>query len=225
MKPSTFVQVLFVLFLLTESIYGHTLLQRYSGGSYRPVLISVTPTSGNTRHDFVHWEAATTIHMGVNSSRLEGFLGSYVSSQVSVAMASWQNVTSAYINFNNDGSTSTVVADDQTNVVYWENDFENGPGMDLTAYGLAVTWITINSNQELVQADVVLNGIMEWAETSYYVESPGYWVLGIREVVTHELGHVLGIGHTDMLDPYHEIVMNYLFPHANGVLNQDDEMQ
>jgi hypothetical protein len=103
------------------------------------------------------------------------------------AAASWEAVASADVHFTRQGLTSSRPSDDDASNVF---GFERRADLERT---LAVTSYTIDIiNGRIIEADIEFNAAQPWsvAETG---STTGF---DLQAVALHELGHVLGLGHS-----------------------------
>jgi hypothetical protein len=99
---------------------------------------------------------------------------------------------------------------DHLNVVLWANPWPYGNSGEV----LAITWVTyIRSTCDIVDADVVINGSFQWTTNG----GPGF---DLQSVLTHELGHVAGLGHT--MDPNAMMFPFFSAGHVKRQLGQED---
>jgi hypothetical protein len=126
-----------------------------------------------------HWPTTNVpVTISTNSSDLS-------SSQI-------QNTISNSMNEWNSASSFKFVSGPGINSISFKNDFsEYGSGV------VGVTEVTYNSGGVIQKADIFLNDNYNFKSTSGIYG--GYDVF-LGDVVTHELGHMLGLSHSEVLD-------------------------
>jgi hypothetical protein len=103
------------------------------------------------------------------------------------AFATWEAVSSANVRFSRQGFTSARPSDDDANNVF---GFERRADLERT---LAVTTYTIDLlGGEIIEADVQFNAAQPWSVS----ESGSASGFDLQAVALHEIGHVLGLGHS-----------------------------
>ena len=103
------------------------------------------------------------------------------------AFESWEIASSSLVSFRYAGLTSSdTVAFDGVNLVTW---VENG--WTYKAETIAYTTLWVTSTGRILDADIELNGeFFDWSASADNGE------LDIQNVLTHEVGHFIGIGHS-----------------------------
>lgn len=143
-----------------------------------------------------HWEGGQVNWYYNPQNQPSNLSVSAVVNAIQVAAARWSgmcNVTFTYMGTTSaspvvNGSSGTV---DQMNVIGW-GQLQN----EQAGYGAYTQWWWIGAR--LVDADVVINTAYNWSAQN------------VEAIMTHELGHALGISHSDMsasvmfASPYHD---------------------
>ena len=117
------------------------------------------------------------------------------------AFASWDAITTADIDFVDDGTTPVRIAasGDGINLVTFSDDeFPFPPGV-LAIAAKTIRMDASGNPAEILDADIVFNPYWVNHNTYHFAtdESPGYF--DIQSIATHEVGHVLGLIHTGVL--------------------------
>ena len=126
------------------------------------------------------------------------------------AMASWNAVSPASYNLSYAGTTSANFVTDGTNALLWAN------GNGCTGSCLAITALVLASGQVITETDVSFNNAVSWN-----INGSDY---DTEAIAAHELGHTLGIHHTEINKPKNRPTMYAYYFGTNGrTLENDDK--
>lgn len=111
---------------------------------------------------------------------------------IHAAFDQWADVSKVPVSFDYQGETSTQDPDytDNANVVFFQQDWPS----DWDAGFLALTFTWSVDNGEIIAFDMAINEEFAWTTQG------GKNGHDLMNAVTHEVGHAVGMGHSEMLD-------------------------
>ncbi|UCH63516.1 MAG: T9SS type A sorting domain-containing protein [Fidelibacterota bacterium] len=137
---------------------------------------------------YIH-QPTSTVYFKINENGTEDIGLGIVIDEAEEAAETWNEVTLATIDLTYGGTTNhTLHNNDNENVVYW----------DYHPFGVARTWITYNRDtEEISDVDIMMNEEdIEWRKDEADYDED---IHDLQSILTHEFGHLLGIGHSDTL--------------------------
>ncbi len=152
---------------------------------------------------FAHWNSKN-ISWRLNTANQ----GSGKTTAVTNAMNSWTNVTSADHVLTYAGTTSAGWSTDGTNTLLWAS------GNGCTGSCLALTALVLQSGQVIVETDVTFNNTVTWTTNGNNYDT--------EAVTAHELGHALGIHHTELTSTPRPTMYASYFGSTGRTLETDD---
>lgn len=159
--------------------------------------------SCNAAGGFTHWGNAN-ISWRLNTAGQ----GSGKATALQAAMASWTAVTSANHNLTYAGTTTTGWATNGVNTILWAN------GNGCTGSCLALTALVLQSGQLIVETDITFNASFTWNTNGSDYD--------VQAVAAHELGHTLGIHHTNLTSTPRPTMYATYFGTTGQSLESDD---
>jgi matrixin/flagellar hook capping protein FlgD len=154
---------------------------------------------------FVHWNNANIPFRNNTANQ-----GSGKDAALSSAAASWTNVSGASHNVTLAGTTSAGFVTDGTNALLWAN------GNGCTGNCLAITALVLASGQVITETDVSFNNAVTWTTNGNNYDT--------EAVAAHEIGHCMGIHHTNVKKPNGRPTMYATyFGSAGRTLESDDQ--
>ena len=164
-------------------------------------LVSCTDAGG-----FVHWNQ-TGISWRHNTANQGGEAG--VSAAISSGLAQWTNVTPATYNLSLGGTTTAGFVTDGVNAALWAN------GNGCTGGCLAITALVLASGQVITETDVSFNNSYNWNTNGSDYDVQAVWA--------HEVGHTMGLHHTNVKKPSNRPTMYATyFGTAGRTIEADD---
>ncbi len=158
----------------------------------------------NANGGFTHWSNAN-ISWRLNTANQ----GNGKSTALSSALASWTNVASANHNLTNDGTTTAGFSTDGVNTVLWAS------GNGCTGSCLAITALVLASGQVITETDISFNNTVAWNTNGSDYDT--------QAVMAHEIGHSLGIHHTEKQNTPRPTMYAYYFGTTGQTLETDDQ--
>jgi len=160
----------------------------------------------------LHWELVNpkaSVHTNVVNPKTKAirfFLASDAFSKTNTAAElnavracfnQWQSVPGTHIKFEEGGLVAPGVdinTTDNTNVVFWvKNGTLINGGRDDLRGALGLSYQDFFDDYSLAEADIVLNGTVNWYTDSTIEVSPDRFV---EAVALHEIGHFIGLNHS-----------------------------
>lgn len=134
--------------------------------------------------------------------------GSGKSAALQAAMFSWTAVAGADHTLTYAGTTGAGFATDGLNTAVWAT------GNGCTGSCLALTALVLQSGQVIVETDVTFNNSVTWTTNGLNYDT--------QTVAAHELGHTLGIHHTDVTSTPRPTMYATYFGADGRTLQSDD---
>ena len=155
---------------------------------------------------FVHWNRSQ-VEVRLNTASQGAKAG--VPLAIQHALAAWTAVTPAGYTLTYGGTTANGFTTDGINTVLWST------GNGCTGSCLAITALVLGPGQVIQEADVSFNDAYIWNTngSDYDVEA----------IAAHELGHCMGIHHTEITKPKNRPTMYTAYFGTDGrTLESDD---
>jgi len=157
----------------------------------------------NSAGGFTHWTTAS-IPFRHNTANQ----GSGKGTALSAAAAAWTGVSGASHNVTIAGTTTAGFVTDGINTLRWAT------GSGCTGSCLALTALVLASGQRITETDVTFNNSVTWTTNGNNYDT--------QAVATHEIGHCLGIHHTNLSSTPRPTMYAYYFGSGGRSLESDD---
>lgn len=164
-----------------------------------------TPVTCSASGGFAHW----------NDSSISWYLntagqGAGKAAALKGAMNTWTNVEDADYTLTYEGTTTAGWATDGRNTFLWTV----GHGCDFESGCIALTALVLQSGQVIVESDIMFNTDFTWNTDGADYDT--------RAVAAHELGHSLGIHHTQLTTTPRPTMYAQYFGTGGRTLHSDD---
>lgn len=162
-----------------------------------------TPVTCSASGGFAHWNIREIDWLHNTSGQGAGKAGA-----LQAAMASWTNIFNAGHAPNYAGTTTAGWSTDGINTILWAN------GNGCTGNCLALTALVLTSGQVIVESDITFNSNYTWRTDGGDHDT--------QAVAAHELGHSLGIHHTELTSTPRPTMYASYFGTDGRSLHSDD---
>lgn len=163
-----------------------------------------TPVPCNDPGGFAHWTTRAILWYHNTANQ-----GSGKDTALKNAMDSWTNVASANHGLTYVTTTSAGWTTDGVNAILWAS------GNGCTGSCLALTALVLQAGQVIVESDITFNNDVTWNTNGTDNDT--------EAVAAHELGHALGIHHTELTSTPHPTMRTPYFGNAGRTLESDDQ--
>lgn len=153
---------------------------------------------------FAHWNIRS-LNWYLNTAGQ----GSNKANALSAAMTAWTGVSSADHVLSYAGTTTAGFSTDGRNTILWAS------GNGCTGSCLAITALVLQSGQVIVESDISFNSSYSWQTSGADYDT--------QATATHELGHALGIHHTELTSTPRPTMYAAYFGTGGRTLEVDDQ--
>jgi Matrixin/PKD-like domain len=160
-------------------------------------------TTCDDPNGFIHWNTLA-LTWRINPANQGTGKGTALAS----ALESWNDVNGAGHVLTSGGATTAGFVTDNINTITWES---NGA---CTGTCLAVTALVVQAGQIIVESDILMNNDVSWKTNGTDVDT--------EAVLAHELGHTLGIHHSEVVSNPLPTLHPFYFGSAERTLEADD---
>ena len=200
-----------ILHSATWAVAAATLLVSSPAAAFRMIQNNTVGTVSagamvtcNDAGGFTHW-GTLSINWSLNTANQ----GLGKSTSVRNALESWNDVTTAGYVLNYLGSTNNGFATDGVNTINWNTDGS------CTGTCLAITALTLQAGQVIVESDILMRNDRTWTTNGGDFDT--------EAVLAHELGHSLGIHHTELTTTPRPTMFATYFGIDERSLHTDDQ--
>jgi hypothetical protein len=157
----------------------------------------------NATGGFAHWTNGNIAWYHNTSGQ-----GAGKDAALQAGLAAWTNVASANHVLGYAGTTTNAFVTDGVNTVLWAR------GNGCTGSCLAITALVLSAGQVITETDISFNSRYNWKTDGSDYDTQAVW--------THELGHALGIHHTELTSTPRPTMYAAYFGNTGRTLESDD---